>query len=51
MDWAKLVAAIAITAMITGAIGLMVWLTEITDWLIRIIVVIIWMVAVVYCSL
>lgn len=47
----KLLAAIVITIMIIGVIGLMVWLTEITDWLIRIIVVIVWMVAVVYCSL
>ena len=31
MDRAKLIAAIAITAMIIGVIGLMVWLTEITD--------------------
>lgn len=47
----KLMAAIAITVMIIGAIGLIVWLTEITDWLIRIVLIFIAIVAAVYCSL
>lgn len=47
----KLMAAIAITAMIIGAIWLIVWLTDITDWLIRIVVVFIAIVAIVYCNL
>ena len=51
MDRIKLLAAIAITTIIIGVIGLMIWLTEITDWLIRMIVIIAWIVAIVYCSL
>ena len=31
MDRMKLMAAIAITVMIIGVIGLVVWLTEVTD--------------------
>ena len=47
----KLMAAIAITVMIIGVIGLVVWLTEVTDWLIRIVLIFIAIVAAVYCSL
>lgn len=47
----KLMAAIAITVMIIGVIGLVVWLTEVTDWLIRIVLIFIVIVAAVYCSL
>jgi energy-converting hydrogenase Eha subunit C len=47
----KLMAAIAITVMIIGVIGLVVWLTEVTDWLIRIALIFIAIVAAVYCSL
>ena len=51
MDRMKLMAAIAITAMIIGAIWLIVWLTEITDWIFRIVLIIVAIVAIVYCNL
>lgn len=51
MDRMKLMAAIAITAMIIGAIWLTVWLTEITDWIFRIVLIIVAIVAIVYCNL
>ena len=51
MDRVKLLAAIIITTMIIGAIVLMVWLTEITDWIFRIVFVIVAIVAIVYCNL
>jgi len=47
----KLMAAIVITAMIIGAIALIVWLTEITDWLFRIALVLVAIVGIVYCNL
>lgn len=51
MNIMKLITAIGITAIIIGVIGLIVWLSDITDWRFRIILVFIGIVALVYCNL
>lgn len=47
----KLLAAMVITMIIIGVIALIVWLTEITNWIFRIVLIIVAVVGIVYCSL
>lgn len=51
MDRVKLLAAIVITIIILAAISGFAWLIEKTDWLILFVIILVWMVGVVYCSL
>lgn len=51
MDRIKLWAAIVITIIILAVMSGIAWLIEKTDWLILLVIILVWMVGVVYCSL
>ena len=51
MDRIKLWAAIVITIIILAVIAGFAWLIEKTDWLILLVIIFVWIVGVVYCSL
>lgn len=51
MDRIKLWAAIVITIIILAVMSGVAWLIEKTDWLILLVIILVWIVAVVYCSL
>lgn len=51
MDRIKLWAAIVITIIILAVVSGIAWLIEKTDWLILLVIILVWIVGVVYCSL
>lgn len=51
MDRVKLLAAIVITAIILAVMAGIAWLIEKTDWLILLVIILVWIVGIVYCSL
>ena len=51
MDRIKLLAAIVITIIILAVMSGIAWLIEKTDWLILLVIILVWIVGIVYCSL